>query len=327
MEILLIDDGSTDSTPIIAKALACTNATVKYTFQKNSGVSSARNLGLDLASGDYILFVDADDVLSPDAVDHLADPISRGTAQVSHMHYSVIGDYLEIRESPPLSVVPRLYVGKNDMNHLIITFLGGDEPCYLSLFLFPVSLARRARFNENRGWMEDTVYLAKILPAVESIYVTDFRGYFYFHNRDGATWNSQFVRRNVLEQPSVALEISHTLSDCNVSSGVRRKVSAARLDALGRYLISSFANKVLDMHDLVSFTKEMAHDTALRQIYTISRGPRRIYFKPMFFAIRHNCHALLYFSIYPLMAGYILKRFMRTRTCHFKMPLSRAFPK
>ena len=65
-EVLLVDDGSTDSSGDICDAYAKTDRRFKVIHKENGGVSSARNLGLDVASGEYIAFVDADDRIMPD---------------------------------------------------------------------------------------------------------------------------------------------------------------------------------------------------------------------------------------------------------------------
>jgi glycosyltransferase involved in cell wall biosynthesis len=62
-EVLLIDDGSTDATPDIARSFG---RSITYVRQKHQGVSAARNLGLALASGEYVALLDADDVCHPE---------------------------------------------------------------------------------------------------------------------------------------------------------------------------------------------------------------------------------------------------------------------
>ena len=69
LEIILVDDGSTDGSGAICDEFAQRDDRVRVIHQKNTGVSSARNAGLDLASGDYLTFVDADDGLLPEAVE------------------------------------------------------------------------------------------------------------------------------------------------------------------------------------------------------------------------------------------------------------------
>lgn len=77
-EILLVDDGSTDNTPTICDSFAKNDARVKVFHKKNGGVSSARNIGLKNAEGDFITFVDSDDELTPQALSLYESSISSG---------------------------------------------------------------------------------------------------------------------------------------------------------------------------------------------------------------------------------------------------------
>ena len=69
MEIIIIDDGSTDRTSEICDELERIDDRIKVIHKKNGGASSARNLGIELSSGDYIGFVDSDDWIDEGAYD------------------------------------------------------------------------------------------------------------------------------------------------------------------------------------------------------------------------------------------------------------------
>lgn len=69
IEIILVNDGSTDGSGVVCDDFACRDERVKVIHQKNSGVSAARNAGLKAALGDYLTFVDSDDLLVPSALE------------------------------------------------------------------------------------------------------------------------------------------------------------------------------------------------------------------------------------------------------------------
>lgn len=78
LEILCIDDGSTDKSADKIKSMAEKDERIKYIYQENAGVSAARNKGLDVFTGDYVMFVDGDDYIHPQMVEILYDCINDG---------------------------------------------------------------------------------------------------------------------------------------------------------------------------------------------------------------------------------------------------------
>ncbi len=87
IEIILVDDGSTDSCPDICDAYAARDDRIRVIHQSNRGLSSARNEGLKMAEGEYILYVDSDDSLQPDACAHLLKGCREGIDLVAGAFY------------------------------------------------------------------------------------------------------------------------------------------------------------------------------------------------------------------------------------------------
>lgn len=83
LEILFIDDGSTDGSGELCDALAQEDSRVRVIHQKNGGLSAARNTGIDACTGDYIFFLDSDDAISPVALAHLWTACIRTRADVA----------------------------------------------------------------------------------------------------------------------------------------------------------------------------------------------------------------------------------------------------
>lgn len=96
-EIIVVDDGSTDATPDVCRAHA---ATIDYIRLENGGVARARNIGARRATGDLLLFLDADDILLPHALATLAEGIQREGAGVT---YGMVIDRRPPPDPPRLS--------------------------------------------------------------------------------------------------------------------------------------------------------------------------------------------------------------------------------
>lgn len=92
IEIILIDDGSTDDSYILCKEFEKVDKRIKVFHQENSGVSSARNFGLQVAKGDYITFVDSDDYVEKDIYELLINCINKDKAQIAicNIYYETI---------------------------------------------------------------------------------------------------------------------------------------------------------------------------------------------------------------------------------------------
>ena len=83
LEIILVDDGSTDNSPKILDEFSAKDNRIKVYHKKNTGVSDTRNYGIERATGEYICFSDADDILAKDYVKYLYSLILKYNAQIS----------------------------------------------------------------------------------------------------------------------------------------------------------------------------------------------------------------------------------------------------
>lgn len=91
-EIILVDDGSPDRCGEICDGFAAKDSRIKVIHQLNGGLSAARNSGLRIASGDYIAFVDSDDVIHPRMLEVLYDAITSGDYDFSMIYYVMVQD-------------------------------------------------------------------------------------------------------------------------------------------------------------------------------------------------------------------------------------------
>lgn len=87
IEIILVDDGSTDGSGLLCDKLAQENSCVRVLHTENKGVSSARNAGLDMATGAYLAFVDSDDYIAPEMFENLLAALLEADADLSICGY------------------------------------------------------------------------------------------------------------------------------------------------------------------------------------------------------------------------------------------------
>ncbi len=92
LEIILIDDGSPDACGKICDAWADRDERIQVIHQENRGQSAARNVGLDVATGGYISFVDSDDWIAADYILHMVQECRDGFAQICICDHSITGD-------------------------------------------------------------------------------------------------------------------------------------------------------------------------------------------------------------------------------------------
>ena len=95
LEILLIDDGSTDKSPEICDEYQERNKIIKVIHKKNGGVSSARNVGIEISTGKYVCFIDADDYVDRELVFKLRYLIGKDEKYISLCELSVIEESLQ----------------------------------------------------------------------------------------------------------------------------------------------------------------------------------------------------------------------------------------
>ena len=90
LEIIIVDDGSTDNTPSIIDELAKKDERIKVIHKQNGGVTSARLCGIENATGDYIGFCDGDDLVEPEMYEVLLQNAKKNNADISHCGYQMV---------------------------------------------------------------------------------------------------------------------------------------------------------------------------------------------------------------------------------------------
>lgn len=190
IEIIVVDDGSTDSTAAIAGVYAENDSRFKVLSKPNGGLSDARNFGIDHSAGDWLCFVDADDMLRDDAVELLLDGVRRSGCQLS------IGGCVRRRDK----MIKRRHAWQ---------IFGAEEAEADILYqktLLPTAwgkLYHRSLFGETRfrkGIMyEDLDIICSLIDKVDRVAVTEEPIYYYRKNCESSTGRFSPRRFDVLD--------------------------------------------------------------------------------------------------------------------------------
>ena len=179
LEVFLVDDGSTDSSGKICDGYAAKDGRFHVIHTPCNGPGSARNVGLDLAKGEWIGFVDSDDALHPDYLKCLLEAaVSMGTDISACEYQELFGtDSPQIQE---MTVAPRIIPSETAISNLL-----SERILYMVVWgkLYSKKLIGGIRFKTM--WVEDTEFLSRLYPTVSQIAFLDNRLYFYYR-RTGA---------------------------------------------------------------------------------------------------------------------------------------------
>lgn len=175
-ELILINDGSSDDTEKICKKNLERNSKIRYYKKKNTGVSDTRNYGIEKATGKYVCFVDADDVLSENYLNDLVDAISSKDYGLSCCEYKEFSEKIFNEEDCSISIEKHEYVGE-DRYQLIYSKYRG----YLwnKMFIRDVIIDNNIKFDKNIFMCEDMLFIFEYLKCIDKVICVNKKNYNY----------------------------------------------------------------------------------------------------------------------------------------------------
>lgn len=191
LEILLINDGSTDGSLKICNDFAISDNRVKLVNKKNGGVSSARNIGLDIATGDYYGFVDSDDYVVSNMYEKLMDAILITGADIAECGYNRVSHEGQVIKSYPLL---EDYV--TGIENCLTRYLKKENTTnFMWNKVYKKSLFQTARFS-NLRYSEDYVLNTNVHCYCKSKVTIKSCCYYYVDSQSSAT-NMCYSRRKL----------------------------------------------------------------------------------------------------------------------------------
>ena len=178
-EVLLIDDGSSDNSAAILQKAASEDSRFKYVYQENQGVSSARNHGLELCKGEYVTFLDADDIFPENYLEALLCALEDNACQMSICDVTVLENS---RETKRFACTAGHLTQKEALDLLLSRKQINSGPCGK---LFCREFVTGLRFPPLKVY-EDILFVMDALCRCEAVASTSKTEYGYIQNEGSA---------------------------------------------------------------------------------------------------------------------------------------------
>ncbi|MGN0287657.1 MAG: glycosyltransferase [Atopobiaceae bacterium] len=191
LEVLVMDDGSTDDTPAILDKYQAQDSRMRVVHKENSGVSDSRNRGLDLAQGTYVQFLDADDWITNDATRLLVRGMQQNDADmVIANFYRVIGERVSTKGDidSPTVITREEYADR--MSESPADFYYGV--LWNKLYKRSIIQQNNLRMDPNISWSEDFIFNMEYVLHTDRIYPLQTPIYYYVKTKGSIVQGSDF---------------------------------------------------------------------------------------------------------------------------------------
>jgi len=241
-EIIVIDDGSTDDTEQVVRSIQ--DPRIQYHRQANSGVSVARNNGLDRARGEFVSFLDADDRWRPDALAIqqrllTSDPeliccfgnfvrFENETGKVLPDQFTYYPELSDLRVTSTSD--GRGFVVEGDAFEAFIPF--GEFPAYTQTMMFRAALIRDVRFDRRLVRCQDADFVLRVLLRGKVAYTPDILAEVRRHSGNA----TRDVGMMALDKLRAIECVGEDTRVARFRAALDRRTTRARLDAAGALL-------------------------------------------------------------------------------------------
>lgn len=258
-ELILVDDGSNDKSDDICDEYAAKDQRVKVFHKKNGGVSSARNIGLDNAKGEWVVFIDADDFVKES---YLANLLEHSQKQVD-----LVISYAEIHNGDDIkkeSYSEKLIDETNFDSMFIENDMHWHTSPWSKLYKRNIIEEYHIRFCEGMHIGEDAVFLYSYMLYSNRIYISNDTDYCYFAYNEG----SLTKRVNSLDSEILAYNQIQAIVESIILKKTIKNFKALRNL---NWLIASYQRRILNAlyHNKVKKQNRLSILTEFNWIYYI----------------------------------------------------------
>ena len=298
LDILLIDDGSTDGCAARCDAYARQDPRVRVVHQPNGGLSAARNTGLDHAVGDFVAFLDPDDYADPHMLEQLLTTLTQAQADTCFCRYYDVSSDGSVRLALE-DYARSLYTGA-EIDQLLLGMVGSRPhhphdveigmSVWKGLYSLPILRAHHIRFLSEREYLsEDLLFHLDYLAHAGAVAIIPEPLYYYCQNPASLTGvyrADRFAReKRFYEKVSAELALRFP------PEVYRPRLGKAFLGRVRRCIAQEAAHNKNSLRNIAAICRDPLVQAVLRELDE-SQLPRLK--RVLHWAIQHHCALFLY---------------------------------
>lgn len=203
LEIIIVDDGSTDNCPIICDKFQAVDTRIKVIHRRNGGLSQARNDGLMLAKGDFISFVDSDDWIESNMYEVLMSALIESCADIAVCNYQNDYETKNNIQCNMESYEKKEYTSEEALKLII------NSDGYIKSFvwnkLYRKSILPETNFPKGKIY-EDTLWTTKTIGNAKLIVCINCHLYHYQYRIDSLSHNNQQIARRIQDMMEMNIQ-------------------------------------------------------------------------------------------------------------------------
>lgn len=276
LEIILIDDGSTDMSGKKCDEYQKYDSRIKVVHKKNAGLGYARNSGLDIATGKYILFVDSDDFLELEIIEKLYFKLSKTNSDTSYCGYYRYYDDEHI-EKVPAEYNEKIFCNREIIDNVLLEMVAGKPEqkkeallsmsVWHALYSNEIIKDNKLRFVSEREYIsEDIIFDIAYLQKAKKVCYIDTPLYFYRCNNFASLthrYDPNEFNRHKVQVEKINKELSKILDESEYCDRTQRYLLGRLRTCVQKAITYKKHNKDFK---LVKQIKNMINDEEVRRV-------------------------------------------------------------
>lgn len=259
IEILLINDGSTDNSLDICNYYKLHDKRIKIINKKNTGVSDCRNIGISISTGKYIIFVDSDDYIHPDYIEILVNSATTKCLNLCYPH--------TIDDAPEYEKISKFAITKFNMHELLPMYKKNIiNPPWGKLYIRDIIIKNNIRFDASISLGEDLLFNFNYLKYIDYVNVIDLKLYYYRKPNSNSLSGKYYSNMKKIQ-----IKLLNSFHNFFSKYHKPHEINDYEMNFIGAIILNEFRNKSINKFKRIANAKKVLKNKDIQEIVKIHK--------------------------------------------------------